>query len=120
MVQQLVQGGTAAVGGGLVIGRQRGRVFRHDVPVDRGRGVAQVAGEFGVELVRALRASLLPAGQGTYGPRGPSELSWYAFAVAYARDHWVGRATTRNGSYCLGSRYLCPSGCPGSPGPRPA
>jgi hypothetical protein len=93
-----VQGGTAA-GGGLVIGRQRGRVFRHDVPVERGRGVAAVAGEFGAELARTLRVSLLPAGQGTYGLRGPSELSWYAFAVAYARDHWVGRAaTTRNGT----------------------
>nr|WSX76740.1 site-specific integrase [Streptomyces sp. NBC_00899] len=59
----------------------------------------EVAGEFGAELARALRASLLPAGQGAYGPRGPSELSWYAFATGYARDHWVGRAaTTRNGT----------------------
>lgn len=73
-MQQLVQGGTASAGGGLVIGRQRGRVFRHDVAVERGRGVAAVAGEFGAELARALRASLLPAGQGAYGSREPSEL----------------------------------------------
>ncbi|WP_405587937.1 tyrosine-type recombinase/integrase [Streptomyces sp. NBC_01190] len=97
MVQQLVQGGMSATGGGLVIGRQRGREFRHDAPVERGRGVASVAGAFGAELARALRASLLPAGQGVYGLRGPSEMTWYAFATAYARDRWVGRAaTTRN------------------------
>lgn len=42
-------------------------------------------------------ASLLPAGQGVYGLRGPSDLTWYAFAAAYSRDRWVGRAaTTRN------------------------
>jgi hypothetical protein len=45
MVQQLVQGGLSGAGGGLVIGRQRGREFRHDVPVERGRGVTAVAGE---------------------------------------------------------------------------
>jgi hypothetical protein len=93
-VQQLVQGGAL---GGLVIGRQRGREFRHDVPVERGRGVAEVAGEFGAELARAIRVGLAPPGPGPYGSRGPSELTWYAFAVTYARDHWVGRAaTTRN------------------------
>jgi integrase len=97
MVQQLVQGGLAGVGGGLVIGRQRVREFRHDVPVDRGRGVTAVAGEFGAELARAIRVGLAPSGPGPYGSRGPSELTWYAFAVTYARDHWVGRAaTTRN------------------------
>ena len=95
MVQQLLQGGTAAAGGGLVIGRQRGRAFRHDAPVERGRCVAQVAGEFGVELARAIRVGPAPSGPGAYGARGPSELTWYAFAVAYARDHWVGRAATQ-------------------------
>ncbi|WP_188281803.1 hypothetical protein [Streptomyces sp. CBMA29] len=100
MVQQLVQGGATGatgVGGGLVIGRRRQREFRHDVPVDRGRGVAEVAGEFGAELARAIRVGLAPSGPGPYGSRGSSELTWYAFAVTYARDHWVGRAaTTRN------------------------
>ena len=76
----------------------------------QGGGVAAIAGEFGVELARALRASLLPAAQGTYGRRGPSELSWYAFATAYDRDHWVGRAgTTRNSTseaLCLVTRAM--------------
>ncbi|WP_169317203.1 tyrosine-type recombinase/integrase [Actinacidiphila oryziradicis] len=91
-MQQLVAGV-----GGVMVGRQRGRAFRHDVPVERGRDVAQVAGEFGAELARALRVGLAPAGPGGCGSRGPAELTWYAFAVAYARDHWVGRAaTTRN------------------------
>jgi hypothetical protein len=72
MVQQLVQGGLAGVGGGLVIGRQRQREFRHDVPVERGRGVAAVAGEFGAELARAIRVGLAPSGPGHYGARGLS------------------------------------------------
>jgi hypothetical protein len=79
MVQQLVQGGMSATGGGLVIGRQRGREFRHDAPVERGRGVASVAGELGAG------EPLLPAGQGVYGLRGPSDLTWYAFATASPR-----------------------------------
>ncbi|WP_386429231.1 hypothetical protein [Streptomyces polygonati] len=62
MVQQLVQGGLAGAGGGLVIGRQQQRQFRHDVPVDRDRGVTAVAGEFGAERARAPGASLLSAG----------------------------------------------------------
>lgn len=95
----MVQGGLVESGGALGVGRCRGRVVRHAGPVGRGPGLVEVAGEFGAELARALRASLLPAGQGAYGPRGPSELSWYAFATGYARDHWVGRAaTTRNGT----------------------
>ncbi|WP_329173330.1 hypothetical protein [Streptomyces sp. NBC_01477] len=70
MVQQLVQGGLAGVGGGLVIGRQRVREFRLDVPVDRGRGVTAVAGEFGAELARAIRVGLAPSGPGPYESRG--------------------------------------------------
>ncbi|MET9817213.1 MULTISPECIES: hypothetical protein [unclassified Streptomyces] len=32
-----------------------------------------------------------------YGPRGPSKLTWYAFATEYARAHWPGRgARTRD------------------------
>ncbi|MEE4545986.1 hypothetical protein V2S66_28960 [Streptomyces sp. V4-01] len=119
MVQQLVQGGISATGGGLVIGRQRGREFRHDAPVERGRGVASVAGEFGAELARALRASLLPAGQGVYGLRGPSDLTWYAFATAYARDRWVGRAATTRNSTSEALTLVTRSmlwGIPGRPG----
>lgn len=58
MVQQLVQGGLTGTGGGLVISRQRRREFRHDVPVERGRGVAAMAGEFGAELARAIRVGV--------------------------------------------------------------
>lgn len=95
----MVQGGLVESGGAIGVGRCRGQVVRHAGPVGRGPGLVEVAGEFGAELARALRASLLPAGQGAYGPRGPSELSWYAFATRYARDHWVGRAaTTRRGT----------------------
>lgn len=98
MVQAL-QGEVVGSGGAVTVGRCRGRSVRHAVPAGQGGGVAAVAGKFGAELARALRASLLPAGRGTYGLRGPSELSWYAFATAYARDHWVGRAgTTWNGT----------------------
>lgn len=63
MVQAL-QGEVVGSGASVSVGRCRGRSVRHAVP----------------------------AGQGTYGLRGPSELSWYAFATAYARDHRVGRA----------------------------
>ncbi len=85
--------------GGAIVGRCRRRAVRYADPVGRGPGLVEVAGEFGAELARALRASLLPAGQGAYGVRGPSELSWFEFATGYARDHWVGRAaTTRNGT----------------------
>jgi integrase len=118
MVQAL-QGGVVGSGGAVLVGRCRGRSVRYAVPAGPGGGVAAVAGEFGAELARALRASLLPAGQGTYGVRGPSELTWYAFATAYARDRWVGRAaTTRNSTseaLCLVTRSMLWD-IPGRPG----
>jgi integrase len=54
--------------------------------------VAEMAGEFGAELVRALRAGLAQQAGSAYGPRGPSQVSWYEFATEYARAHWPGRA----------------------------
>lgn len=58
---------------------------------------AELAGELGAELVRALRARLTHGGTSANGSGGPSEVSWYAFAVDYARAHWPGRAAhTRN------------------------
>lgn len=59
---------------------------------DGGSVVAELAGEFGAELVRALRVGLAQGPGGAHGARGPSQLSWYAFAVEYARAHWPGRA----------------------------
>jgi len=95
----MVQGGLAAAGGGLVIGRRRGREFRHDPRGERSRGVAQVVGEFcggagpgdpdgtGAGWPGAVRGS----GVGVVG----------ADLVRVRRrlrpDHWMGRAaTTRN------------------------
>jgi hypothetical protein len=54
--------------------------------------VAELAGEFAVELVRALRAGLAHQGDSACGPRGLSQLSGYDFATEYARAHWPGRA----------------------------
>lgn len=59
---------------------------------DGGGAVAEMAGEFGAELVRAIRAGLAQGPSGAYAPRGLSQLTWYAFAVEYARAHWPGRA----------------------------
>ncbi|WP_416986120.1 tyrosine-type recombinase/integrase [Streptomyces sp. T028] len=58
----------------------------------QGSAVADMAGEFGAELVRAIRAGLAQGASPMHGPRGPSKLSWYAFATEYARAHWPGRA----------------------------
>lgn len=54
--------------------------------------VAGLAGELGAELVRAIRTGLAQGPSSAYGARGPSQLSWYAFATEYARAHWPGRA----------------------------
>ncbi|MGP4090477.1 hypothetical protein [Streptomyces sp. KR55] len=54
--------------------------------------VADLAGEFGAELVRAIRAGLAQGASPMYGLRGPSKLTWYDFATEYARAHWLGHA----------------------------
>lgn len=54
--------------------------------------MAETAGEFGAELVRALRAGLAQQAGSAYGPRGLSQVSWYEFATECARAHWPGRA----------------------------
>ncbi|MFD3676452.1 tyrosine-type recombinase/integrase [Streptomyces sp. NPDC058613] len=59
---------------------------------ERGGVVADLAGEFGAELVRAIRVGLAQDGKAAPAPRTPSHLSWYAFATEYARAHWPGRA----------------------------
>jgi len=100
MVPQLVQGGLAGAGGGLVIGRQRQRGFRHDVPAERGRGVAQVAGEFGAELARRSGWGWLRPARDLTGRGVRRSCPWYVFAVAYARDRWVGRAARTWNSTC--------------------
>jgi hypothetical protein len=53
--------------------------------------VAELAGEFGAELVRAVRAGLARQDSPGCGVRGPSRLSWCDFATEYARAHWPGR-----------------------------
>ncbi|WP_412075608.1 hypothetical protein ACLF6K_06745 [Streptomyces xanthophaeus] len=65
---------------------------RGDVGQGRGSAVADLAGEFGAELVRALRVGLAQGSTAAAGPQGPSRLSWYAFATEYARAHWPDRA----------------------------
>lgn len=59
---------------------------------DGGSVVAGLAGEFGAELVRAIRVGLAEVSSSGHGSRGPSQLSWYDFAAEYARAHWPGRA----------------------------
>ncbi|MGW7336637.1 tyrosine-type recombinase/integrase [Streptomyces sp. NPDC054808] len=59
---------------------------------DGGSAVAGLAGEFGAELVRAIRVGLAEGSSAVHGARGSSQLSWYAFAAEYARAHWPGRA----------------------------
>lgn len=59
---------------------------------DGGSAVANLAGEFGAELVRAIRVGLAEVSSSGHGSRGPSQLSWYEFAAEYARAHWSGRA----------------------------
>ena len=59
---------------------------------DRDSVVAGLAGEFGAELVRAIRVGLAQGSSSPHASRGPSQLSWYAFATEYARAHWPGRA----------------------------
>ncbi|MFI7019129.1 hypothetical protein [Streptomyces sp. NPDC050164] len=66
-------------------------------PHDDGRqgrdsAVADPAGEFGAELVRAIRAGPAQGNSSSHEPRGPSQLSWYEFATEYAQAHWPGRA----------------------------
>ena len=53
--------------------------------------VTDVAGEFGAELVRAVRAGLAPSDDRTYSLSG---ISWYDFAMGYMRAQWPGRAAT--------------------------
>lgn len=91
-------------GSGEGVGRCRGQV-RRSGHAERGGLAAELAGEFGAELVRALRAGLAPGHEAAYGPRGPSQVSWYAFAVDYAQAHWIGRAahTRRETSEALAS-----------------
>lgn len=59
---------------------------------DGGSPGAGLAGEFGAELVRAIRVGLAEVSSSGHGARRPSQLSWYAFATEYARAHWPGRA----------------------------
>jgi hypothetical protein len=72
----------------------QGRTQSHSGRTGQGRdhAVAEMAGEFGAELVRAIRAGLAQGDSSAHGPRRPSQLSWYAFATEYARAHWPGRA----------------------------
>lgn len=86
-----------APGSKQVAGRCRAQAHSNGMYVERSSAVAELAGEFGAELVRALRAGLASGGNAAYGARGPSEVSWYAFAVDYARAYWPGRpAKTRD------------------------
>jgi hypothetical protein len=59
---------------------------------DGGSAVADLAGEFGAELVRAIRVGLAQGSSFSHASRRLSQLSWYAFATKYARAHWPGRA----------------------------
>ncbi|MFZ3500374.1 tyrosine-type recombinase/integrase [Streptomyces sp. 5.8] len=59
---------------------------------DGGSAVADLAGEFGAELVRAIRVGMAQDSTAAHMPRGRSQVSWYAFATEYARAHWPGRA----------------------------
>lgn len=70
----------------------RSPVQPHGGRPDGGSAVAGLAGEFGAELVRAIRVGLAEVSSSGQGSRGPSQLSWYAFAAEYARAHWSGRA----------------------------
>ncbi|MCP3756972.1 site-specific integrase [Streptomyces sp. TBY4] len=79
-------------------GRYSGAALDFAVPVhsegrwDGGSAVADLAGEFGAELVRAIRVGMAQGSTAAHTPRGSSQLSWYAFATEYARAHWPGRA----------------------------
>ncbi|MFD5884527.1 tyrosine-type recombinase/integrase [Streptomyces sp. NPDC060334] len=59
---------------------------------DGGSAVADMAGEFGAQLVRAIRAGLAQGPSAAQEPQMLSQLTWYAFATQYARAHWPGRA----------------------------
>ncbi|MEU9410960.1 hypothetical protein AB0E08_35435 [Streptomyces sp. NPDC048281] len=59
---------------------------------DGGSPVAGLAGQFGAEPVRAIRVGLAEVSSSAHAARGPSHMSWYAFATEYARAHWPGRA----------------------------
>ncbi|MER5992784.1 hypothetical protein [Streptomyces viridosporus] len=59
---------------------------------DGGSAVADMAGEFGAQLVRAIRAGLAQGPSAAQEPQKLSQLTWYAFATQYARAHWPGRA----------------------------
>ncbi|SCK59343.1 hypothetical protein H180DRAFT_05695 [Streptomyces sp. WMMB 322] len=95
-------GWSSRQGFGEGAGRCHGQI-RRSGHSERAGLAAELAGEFGAELVRALRAGLAPGRAGAYGSRGPSQLSWYAFAVNYAQAHWLGRAahTRRENSEAL-------------------
>lgn len=59
---------------------------------DGSSAVAEMAGEFGAQLVRAIRAGLAQGPSTAREPQRLSRLTWYAFATEYARAHWPGRA----------------------------
>jgi len=82
----------AAPGFEQVADQSQGQAHRGGMHGERDSTVVEMAGEFGAELVRAIRVDLAQGASSAYGPRGPSQLSWYAFAVEYARAHWPGRA----------------------------
>ncbi|MCZ7457979.1 site-specific integrase [Streptomyces sp. WMMC940] len=81
------------------LNEHHGAASQPEQPADRtpaqphgGSAVAGLAGEFGAELVRAIRVGLAEVSNSGQGARGPSHMSWYSFATEYARAHWPGRA----------------------------
>lgn len=64
-----------APGSRQVAGRCRAQAHSNGMYVERSSVVAELAGEFGAELVRALRAGLVSGGNAAYGARGPSTTS---------------------------------------------
>jgi len=89
----------------------------HDVGrQDHGSVVADMVGEFGAELVRAIRAGLAQGTSPVHGPRGPSKLSWYAFATEYARAHWPGRAAKTRDEVSEALTAITMAMCWGMPG----
>ncbi|MFE1246804.1 tyrosine-type recombinase/integrase [Streptomyces sp. NPDC058741] len=84
---------------GMDLNEHHGVASQPEQPADRtpaqphgGSAVAGLAGEFGAELVRAIRVGLAEVSNSGQGARGPSHMSWYSFATEYARAHWPGRA----------------------------
>lgn len=72
--------------------QDRTQSYRGGMGHVRDNAVADLAGEFGAELVRAIRVGLAQGHGSAHGSRGSSKVSWYAFATEYARVHWPERA----------------------------